>query len=179
MTKARHHRSTFVTRSLATVAALAVTTALVSAGVRAASASIVTEHAAAASLEVTGSLDATGILAGGEVERVVSIHVPAGVHPRLAVTAETSSVLDQDARNGLQLRADLCSGTWRRTEAGYACAGTVTALFASRPVVGSSALTLTGGSAAVHQVRLTLSLPGTADGRFMGQTSALSYRIAA
>jgi hypothetical protein len=178
MTMARHNRPTLVTRSLATLAAVAVTMVVVGAGVRAASASISIDQPAA-SLEVTGSLDASGLLPGGEVDRIISISVPSGTNPDLAVFAETSSVLDQDTRNGLQLRADLCSSSWRRTEAGYVCTGTVTSLFATRPVVGSSRLALTGGSAAARQVRLTLSLPGTADGRFMGQTSALTYRIAA
>jgi spore coat-associated protein N len=177
MTKARHIRSTFITRSLATLAAVAVTTLVVGAGVRTASASISSDHSSAASLVVMGSLDASGILPGGEVERLVGIHVAAGTTPKLTVTAETSSVLDQDTRNGLQLRADACSSGWRRTETGFSCSGAVTTLFTSRPVIGRSSLPA-GGASALTQVRLTLSLPGTADARFMGQTSALSYRIA-
>jgi len=159
------------------VAAVAATTLVVGAGVRTASASISTEHAPAVSLAVIGSLDASGLLPGGEVERLVGIHVAAGAAPKLTVTADISSVLDQDATNGLQLRADTCSSGWVRTAPGYHCSGTITTLFASRPVVGRSTLAGAGASA-LTQVRLTLSLPGTADGRFMGQTSALSYRIA-
>jgi hypothetical protein len=177
MTKARHNRSTFITRSLATMAAVAVTTLVVGLGVHTASASISSEHAPAVSLAVIGSLDAGGLLPGGAVERLVGIHVAAGTAPNLTVSADTSSVLDQDRTNGLQLQADACSSGWVRTDGGFSCAGTVTTLFARRPVVGRSSLAAAAGPE-MTQVRLTLSLPGSADGRFMGQTSALSYRIA-
>ncbi|MEP7020446.1 MAG: hypothetical protein ABI808_07330 [Pseudonocardiales bacterium] len=156
-----------------------MTTLVVGAGIRTASASISTDAGPVASLAVNGSLDASGLLPGREVERVVSIHVAAGGSTNLTVTSQASSVLDQDTTNGLQLRADACSSGWRPTDAGFACAGTITTLFGRRPVVGRSRLSAGDRSTLTQQVRLTLSLPSTADSRFMGQTSALSYRIAA
>jgi spore coat-associated protein N len=179
VTHTRSVRSRLISRVLATVAAVTVTAVVIGAGVNTASASISTDRGTAASVSSVGSLDASGITAGTQVERLVTIRVQGGSRTVLTVTAETSSVLDQDTHNGLQLRADACSETWRRTAAGYSCAGTVTTLIALRPIVGSSALAPFDRTVLGQPVRLTVSLPDTADARFMGQTSALSYRVAA
>lgn len=176
MTHTPSTQSGLIGRVLATVGALAVISLVVGAGVSAASANISTDRAPA-SISAVGALDASGITPGGQVERVVTIRVPAGTRPVLSVTAVTSSALDQDARNGLQLRAEACSQTWRRTASGYSCSGTLTTVMATRPIVGSTPLALPAQGDEGAQVRLTLSLPSSAGAEFMGQSSSLSYRI--
>lgn len=178
MARARSTRSPLIRRMFASVAAVAVTGAVVFTGVQGASASISTARGSAVSLTSIGALDASGIMAGGQVERVVAVMVPAGSRSVLSVSAETSSILDQDKKNGLQLRGELCSGRWIRVEERFTCSGVVTTALAPRPIVGVSALALGVQPVGGQLVRLTLSLPATASDNFMGQSSALSYRIA-
>jgi len=99
----------------------------------------------------------------------------------LTTTASPSSVLDTDAVNGLQLAIDRCSVAW--TESGsapytYSCGGTVSTVLASRPVIGSGlALANLASTApgAVDHLRVTLSLPTSADNSFQGVSSTIAY----
>jgi len=100
----------------------------------------------------------------------------------LTTTATTSSVLDTDATNGLQMVIDRCSQAW--TESGsspsftYTCGGSTSTVLASRAVIGSnlslSNLTATTGGNTDH-LRLTLTLPSTADNTFQNNSSTVSY----
>src|SRR6476620_273443 len=58
----------------------------------------------------------------------------------LTTTAASSSLLDTDATNGLQMVIDKCSNPW--TESGppytYTCSGTTSTVLASRAVIGSA-----------------------------------------
>lgn len=99
----------------------------------------------------------------------------------LTTTATTSSTLDTDATNGLQMVIDRCSVAW--TEAGvspaytYTCGGTTSAVLASRAVIGSAiALTnLTLTAAATDYLRLTLTLPTTASTALQNVASTILY----
>ena len=104
----------------------------------------------------------------------------------LTTTATTSSLLDTDATNGLQMTIDRCSAAW--TEAGtapaytYSCSGTTATVVASRPVIGSN-LTLSNVTAtapgATDHLRVTLSLPSTADNTFQAKSSTIAYTFTA
>jgi len=99
----------------------------------------------------------------------------------LTTTATTSSALDTDATNGLQMVIDRCSVAW--VEAGtapaytYTCAGTTSTVLASRAVIGSnltlSDLTLTAG--ATDNLRLTLTFPSSAGNSFQNLSSTIQY----
>ena len=100
----------------------------------------------------------------------------------LTTTATTSSLLDTDATNGLQMAIDKCSAAW--TESGsspaftYSCSGSTSTVLSQRAVIGSN-LTLSNlGSltaGATDHLRLTLTLPSTADNTFQNLTSTIQY----
>lgn len=99
----------------------------------------------------------------------------------LTTTATTSSLLDTDATDGLQMVIERCSVAW--VESGtapaytYTCAGTTQTVLASRAIIGSnlslSNLTLTSG--ATDNLRLTLTLPSTAGNTFQNLSSTVQY----
>lgn len=98
----------------------------------------------------------------------------------LTTTATTSSLLDTDATNGLQMVIDKCSQAW--TEAGppytYTCGGTTSAVVASRAVIGSNlALSTLGATTAgaTDHLRVTLTLPSGAPNTLQNQSSTVSY----
>ena len=95
-------------------------------------------------------------------------------------SATSSSLLDTDATNGLQMVIDKCSVAW--TESGppytYTCGGTTTSVLTTRAVIGSSiALSnlsaLTAGN--TDRLRITLTLPAGAPNTLQGQSSVLNY----
>jgi predicted ribosomally synthesized peptide with SipW-like signal peptide len=100
----------------------------------------------------------------------------------LTTSATTSSLLDTDATNGLQMAIDRCSVAW--TESGsspafsYTCSGSTSVVLASRAVVGTNlALANLGAltAGATDHLRLTLTLPSTADNSFQNQSSTIQY----
>lgn len=131
---------------------------------------------------------ATGAIAPGDtIERSVDLTntgtlALAGV--TLTTTATTSSVLDTDTTNGLQMKIDSCSVPW--TESGtapsfsYACSGGTTASVSSQPLIESNlplgalnALTAAG----TDHLRVSLTFPATADDTFQAKTSVISYEF--
>jgi hypothetical protein len=91
----------------------------------------------------------------------------------LATVATTSSVLDTDVTNGLQMTVTSCSVAW---SASWTCAGDVRTVQAAGPVVRSAALvsplSLTAG--ATDHLAVTVALPSTADDAFKQKASDLS-----
>lgn len=143
--------------------------------------------AAGASNRLT--LGATGIVPGDTLQRAVDLQNTGNQDLAsivLDVTAPTTSLLDTDATNGLQVVIERCSVAW--TEAGsnpaytYTCGGTTSSVVASRPVVGSAIAlsnlsSLTAG--ATDHLRVTLSFPSGAGNTFQGVTSALTWTFTA
>ncbi|WP_422935619.1 TasA family protein [Sinomonas sp. P47F7] len=131
------------------------------------------------------SVAATGIVPGDTIQRAVTLTNSgsqnlAGV--TLTTAATTSSKLDTDATNGLQVVVDSCSAPW--TEAGtapaytYTCSGTSTSVLSSHAVIGSNVtLSNLGSVTAGHadNLRVTLTLPTTADNTFQGISSTVSF----
>ena len=98
----------------------------------------------------------------------------------LTTTATTSSLLDTDTANGLQMVIDKCSAAW--TEAGppytYTCGGTTSTVLATRPVIGATLALSNLGSltaGATDHLRVTLTLPGVAGNTLQNQTSTINY----
>jgi spore coat-associated protein N len=100
----------------------------------------------------------------------------------LTTTATTSSLLDTDSTNGLQMAIDKCSAPW--TESGsspaftYSCSGSTSTVLAQRAVIGSNlALSNLGALTAgtTDHLRLTLTLPSGADNSFQNLTSTIQY----
>lgn len=131
------------------------------------------------------TVGASGIAAGDTVQRSVDLINQGTIDlasVSLTTSALTSSLLDTDTANGLQLVIDRCSGPW--TEAGtspaftYSCSGATSTVVASRPVIGSN-LTLPGLSAltagGTDHLRVTLTLPSAAPNSLQNQSSTLQY----
>jgi predicted ribosomally synthesized peptide with SipW-like signal peptide len=101
---------------------------------------------------------------------------------QLTTSATITSLLDTDVTNGLQMVVDKCPVAW--TEGGsapaytYTCTGAIAGVLASHPVVGA-ALPLTGlaslTNGATDHLRVTLTLPSTADNTFQNKSSSILY----
>lgn len=135
------------------------------------------------------TVNATNVAPGDTVQRAVDLSNSGSLalaSITLSTTATTSSLLDTDVTNGLQMVIDRCSVPW--TEAGtapaytYTCSGTTSTTVASRPVIGANLamanLTSTAAGSTDH-LRVTLSLPTSADNTFQGRTSTISYTFTA
>ena len=90
----------------------------------------------------------------------------------LATTATTSSLLDTDRTNGLQLSVRSCSVAWSPSAT---CAGEVRTVLGAGPVVRTAdlaaPLSLTAG--ARDHLAVTVALPSSADDSFRAQSSDL------
>jgi predicted ribosomally synthesized peptide with SipW-like signal peptide len=127
------------------------------------------------------NVGASGLAPGDTVQRSVDLTNSGSIDlagVTMTTTASPSSLLDTDATNGLQMVVDKCSVAW--TEAGppytYTCGGTTTTVLASRPVVGSNlSLSNAMSSGATDHLRVTLTLPNTADNSFQNKSSTITY----
>jgi spore coat-associated protein N len=132
------------------------------------------------------SVGATNVAAGDTIDRAVDLKnigtiAVSGI--TLTTTATTSSLLDTDTTNGLQMVIDRCSVAW--TESAfpytYTCSGTQTSALASRPVIGAT-LTLNGinvNANTDNYLRVHLTLPSTAGNTLQSQTSVVNYAFTA
>lgn len=132
------------------------------------------------------TVGATGLVPGDTVQRSFDLTNTGNqdlASLALTTTATTSSLLDTDATNGLQMVIDKCSGSW--VEVGtsaytYTCplGSTQTTVVASRAVIGSN-ITLSGLNAlstgGTDHLRVTLSLPSAAGNSLQGLSSTISY----
>jgi predicted ribosomally synthesized peptide with SipW-like signal peptide len=135
------------------------------------------------------TVNATAVAPGDTIQRAVNLSNTGSLalgSLSLSTAATTSSILDTDTTDGLQMAIDRCSVAW--TESGtapaynYACSGTTTSVVASRPVIGAnlamSNLTVTAPGTTDH-LRVTVSLPSAAGNSFQGKSSTISYTFTA
>jgi len=131
------------------------------------------------------TLGASNIVPGDTLQRAVDLNDTGNTNLAsitLTVTATSSSLLDTDTTNGLQLVVDKCSVPW--TESGsspaytYTCSGATSSVLASRAVIGAtlalSNLTATTAGATDH-LRVTLTFPSGAGNSLQNQTSAITF----
>jgi spore coat-associated protein N len=125
---------------------------------------------------------ASPIAAGDTMQRGVDLSYSGSISfgsATLTTNATSSSLLDTDATNGLQIAIDKCSQAW--TESGppytYTCGGSTSTVLASRALIGSSIalsnLTLTAGS--TDHLRVTVTFPSAAGNTLQNQSSTISY----
>lgn len=131
------------------------------------------------------TVGASNVAPGDTIQRAVDITNGGSIDfaaVALTTSASTSSLLDTDTTNGLQMVVDKCSAPWTETPVGagftYTCGGTTSALIASRPVIGSALplgalASLTSGG--IDHLRVTLTLPTGADNTFQGRSSTIAY----
>ncbi len=133
------------------------------------------------------SIGASDIAAGDTIQRAVHLKNTGSIalaSLTLTTTASTTSVLDTDTTNGLQMVLEKCSVAW--TESGgpaytYTCGGSTTSVLATAPVIGTNLalanLSLTGG--ADNYVRVTLTLPSSAPNSMQAKSSTINYAFTA
>ncbi|MEW1823074.1 TasA family protein [Arthrobacter sp. NPDC080031] len=134
------------------------------------------------------SVAASGLVPGDTVQRVATLSNATGNQALSAITLTTAasptSLLDTSTAMGLQVAVDECSVAW--TEGGtapaytYTCGGTTTSVLASRPVIGSNvALANLTAVTAGHtdNLRVTLTLPSTADNTLQNQSSTIAFNF--
>jgi predicted ribosomally synthesized peptide with SipW-like signal peptide len=127
---------------------------------------------------------ATGVVPGDTIQRAVNVSNTGNqdfASISLTTTATTSSLLDTDATNGLQMVIERCSVAW--TESGsapaytYTCSGTTSTVVSSRAIIGAGVtfgnVLLTAGS--TNNLRVTVTLPSAAGNTLQGLTSVISY----
>ena len=125
---------------------------------------------------------ASPIAAGDTMQRAIDLSYSGSISfgsATLTTNATSSSSLDTDATNGLQIAIDKCSQAW--TESGppytYTCGGSTSTVLASRALIGSSIalsnLTLTAGS--TDHLRVTVTFPGAAGNTLQNQSSTIQY----
>ncbi|MFD5276426.1 TasA family protein [Pseudarthrobacter sp. NPDC058362] len=126
----------------------------------------------------------TGLLPGDSVERVATLSNAgtSGFNTVTLTTAlptgATANVLTTDATNGLQLKIESCSTTWTTVADGPdTCGGTSQTVLATTGVLGARALSnlasVTAGAS--DNLKITTSLPATADNSFQGLTTTIKF----
>lgn len=140
------------------------------------------------------SVGATGLVPGDTLQRRAKL-TNAGSENLASVTlttsATTSSKLDTDATNGLQMKIEKCGGAlgWKEsasTPYTYTCdslaagdnLGTRSEVLTRRAIIGSTIAlsgmsSLTAGS--TDDLVVTVDLPSTADNTFQGLSSTVQY----
>ena len=135
-----------------------------------------TGHGGAA---VTAPFEGGALLAGDSVSRpldLVNDGTTAFGSVTMRMSATSSSVLDTDAANGLQLEMQQCAVAWTRGAGSWSCApgaGTVYSgpMVVTRALTGAASLTPGG----VDHLLLTASLPASASSSsYQGRASTLS-----
>jgi spore coat-associated protein N len=135
------------------------------------------------------SVAASGLVPGDTVQRTATLSNATGNQALSAITLTTSALptskLDTDTTMGLQMVVDNCSVPW--TEAGtapaytYTCTGgTTTQVLASRAVTGSNLALANLNSVTAGQtdnLRVTLTLPATADNTLQNQSSTIAFNF--
>ena len=131
------------------------------------------------------NVDATAIAPGDTIQRSVDLIDQGTINlasVTLTTSATTSSVLDTDATNGLQMVIDKCSQAW--TEAGppytYTCGGSTSSVLSSRAVIQtgvalSNLSSLTAGN--TDHLRVTLTFPSGAGNSFQNKSSTIQYTV--
>jgi spore coat-associated protein N len=131
------------------------------------------------------NMAATDVAPGDTIQRTVDLDNTGSLNLAslsVTTTATTSSLLDTDATNGLQMTIDSCSVPWTETVSGsvytYTCSGTTTSVLSSTPVIQasinlSSLNSMTAGGS--DHLRVTLSLPSSAGNTFQGLNSVIDY----
>jgi len=129
------------------------------------------------------NVDATAIAPGDTIQRSFDLIDQGTINlasVTLTTSATTSSVLDTDATNGLQMVIDKCSQAW--TEAGppytYTCGGSTSSVLTSRAVIQtgvtlSNLSSLTAGN--TDHLRVTLTFPSGAGNSFQNKSSTIQY----
>ena len=129
---------------------------------------------------------ASNLVPGDTVQRAVTLTRSSDTEAfgsvKLKTAAATANLLTSDTANGLQLAVDQCSVGWTKAASTneLTCSGTTTSVLAARPVIGNeldlgAATTALNSTAAAANLRVSLSLPTSADNTFQGLANTLTF----
>jgi spore coat-associated protein N len=133
---------------------------------------------------------ATNLVPGDTVQRAVTLSRSSATEAfgsvKLTTTGSTANLLTSNVSDGLQLAIDQCTGgTWVKAASTneLTCTGTgstVTSILAKSPVIEANrdlaaATTALNGAGAKSELRLTLSLPTTANNDYQGLSNAITF----
>lgn len=132
------------------------------------------------------SVDATNLVPGDTVERTVTLSRSNDTESfgsvKLTTTATSSNVLTSDATNGLQLKVDTCPAAWTKPANSNAlnCSGSITNVVSQRAVLGqnidlAAVNTALNAAGASSNLRVTLTLPASADNTFQGLSNTINF----
>lgn len=128
------------------------------------------------------SVDVTGMVPGDHAERFVDMDTTGSTvtmqNIKLAAAATSSSVLDTDGTNGLQLQVDNCTVPWTlHAGATATCTGGTSSSVKAQAAVIFSATTMNNVhlDGTTDHLRFQWYLPATADDTFRGKTSVIQY----
>lgn len=129
------------------------------------------------------TLSAAGMAPGDTIQQLLTLRNTGQATwgaATITTSATTSSALDTNLVDGLQLRIDRCSTPWTGAAASphprYACAGNRTPVLASGPIIRENATLgpLTSlAPGAEDNLRASLTLPRTAGNSFQGVSSTI------
>lgn len=133
------------------------------------------------------ALDSAGFVPGDTAATVVDLVSASSARAStltLTTTATSSSLLDQDPVNGVQLAIDRCSVSWEAlpgaTRLRYRCSGRRVPVVAPRPVlVGNVPLPNLDAAAGKRHLLVSLTLPESAGNEFQGLSSTIRCAFAA
>jgi spore coat-associated protein N len=122
----------------------------------------------------------TGLLPGDSVEKFATLtNSGSSALNNITLTASTASptALTSDTTKGLQLTIESCSTAWTVVAAAAdTCSGTTTTVLAKSPVIGANQELAGLASLAARgtdNLKVTTTLPTTADNTFQGLTSTI------
>ncbi|WP_222193093.1 M73 family metallopeptidase [Modestobacter italicus] len=126
-------------------------------------------------------LSATGFVPGDTISRSVDL-VNSGDLAfsgiQMTSAATTSSLLDTDKVNGLQLSIKKCTNPWTESlsngVATYTCSGTVSNVVNAPAVASGNANVASVNPGGIDHLVVSLTLPTNAGNEFQGQTSKLA-----
>ncbi len=135
------------------------------------------------------TIGVSGLVPGDTVARQIQLTDAAGNQALSSITLTaaptTSSVLDTDATNGLQLTVQSCATAWTETPAGtgytYTCSAAPTTVLASRPVPITVPVTLPGLNAltggGTDNLLFTATFPTAAGNALQTQSSTINFTL--
>jgi predicted ribosomally synthesized peptide with SipW-like signal peptide len=122
----------------------------------------------------------TNMVPGDTIARTVTLtrstETEAFGSVKITTAGTSSNLLTTDATNGLQMKVEECSVAW----ANNSCSGSTTTVIAQRAVVGAtdipaSTLANLNGSGKTANLKVTLSLPTSADNTFQGLSNTINF----
>lgn len=134
------------------------------------------------------SFDTPGLAPGDTVALRVDLVMRASSRAptaTLTTTATSSSLLDQDPVDGLQLAIDRCGVPWEKVPAArhraYRCPGRRLPVLAPRPILGRSVRlsNLDAAGKSRPHLLLLVTLPRSAGNEFQGLSSRIDYAFSA